>query len=435
MPTEVVMPQMGESLAEGTVTKWLKRVGDRIKLDEPLLEISTDKIDAEIPSPSAGILAKILVAENETVPVNTVVAVIESERLEAGRGRTHSDDVTLTPGDEAQTQSSVQQPSTSNSDARAIPPSVQSAKASSPQDPLPDEPEKPPLSSPFVRRIARENQLNLSHVKGSGTRGRIRKEDVIRHLQHASPSAAVQAGTAEPPSEVVFTGPTAVVPMTPMRRQIADHMLASRRTSAHVTTVFEVDLTEVVRIRERSIEEFRWRHGTGLNYTAFFVRATAIAIKWFPIFNASVEGTNIVYKRDVNIGVAVALESGLIVPVIKRADEKTLGAIALAVQDLAERARSKRLRVEEVQDGTFTVTNPGMFGSLFGSPIIHQPQVAILAVGTIQERVAVRNSAIAIRSMAYLSLSYDHRIIDGAVGAQFLARIKAVLENWNEPVL
>jgi 2-oxoglutarate dehydrogenase E2 component (dihydrolipoamide succinyltransferase) len=435
MPIEVLMPQMGEGLAEGTVTKWLKRVGDGIELDEPLLEISTDKIDAEIPSPAAGILAQILVAEKETVPVNKAVALIESESLDANRRGTHSDDVTVTPTDVGQTHSSAQQSSTSNVGSCAVVPSVQSAKASPPRSPLRDGPEKSSLSSPFVRRIAREHGLNLSDVKGSGTRGRIRKEDLVDHLQHASPSAVEPPGTAEPSSELVFTGPTAVVAMTAMRRQIADHMVASRRTSAHVTTVFEVDLTEVVRIRERSMEEFRSRHGTGLNYTAFFVRATAIAIKSFPIFNASVEGTNIVYKRDVNIGVAVALESGLIVPVIKRADEKNLVGIALAVQDLAERARSKRLRVDDVQDGTFTVTNPGMFGSLFGSPIIHQPQVAKLAVGTIQERVMVRNNAIAIRSMAYLSLSYDHRIIDGALGAHFLARLKAVLENWNERVL
>ena len=425
MPTEVIMPQMGESLVEGTVTKWLKRVGERVELDEPLFEISTDKVDAEIPSPASGILVNILVNENQTASVNAVVAVI--------------DEIDVSPAQKEPAES-----------IGAIPPigpilrsepQTEDSRATPPQEPSRSGPAPRPLSSPFVRRIAREHQIDLSTVRGSGTGGRVRKEDTARHIQHDVASAAATTSDGLSDHELqqtfqpAFSGPVAVVPMTAMRRQIADHMLGSRRISAHVTTVFEVDMTEVVAAREGAVAECHRRHGFKLNYTAFFVRAAALVVKEFPVFNASVDGTNIVYKREVNIGVAVAMSTGLIVPVIRRADEKNVLGIARAVNDLADRARSKRLRVEDVKDGTFTVTNPGVFGSLFGSPIINQPQVAILAVGVIQQRAVVRNNAFAIRSMAYLSLSYDHRIIDGALGAQFLGRLKAVLEKWTEPVL
>jgi pyruvate dehydrogenase E2 component (dihydrolipoamide acetyltransferase) len=437
MSTNVIMPQMGESIAEGTVTKWLKKVGERVERDEVLFEISTDKVDAEIPSPTAGVLVNILVRENETAAVNTVVAVIDSEdnRVETekaldGRPKQAQDRApTATPLESGSPPIPLRQAS----------PLFVSPVASGADNPV--------LSSPLVRRIAREHQVDLSHIRGTGLGGRIRKQDILSHLQQGAATDAAQERNVQvrraPPSneplppapEIVFSGPTTVVPMSPMRKRIAEHMLASRRTSAHVTTVFEVEMTKVAAIRERHAEEFERRHGFKLNYTAFFVRAAAETIKAFPVFNSSIDGANIVYKRDVNIGVAVALETGLIVPAIRNADEKNFLGIARAVQDLAERARSKHLRVEDVQGGTFTITNPGMFGSLFGSPIINQPQVAILAVGMIEQRAVVRDNAIAIRPMVYLSLSYDHRLIDGEVGARFLGRLKAKLEDWNEPVL
>ncbi len=439
MHTDVIMPQMGESIAEGTVTKWLKKVGDRVEADQLLFEISTDKVDAEIPSPVAGILAKILVKENETVAVNTVVAVIESA---------------ITPGVGAFDKESLESlPDHGSGSVSAAPEFVSSASSirqasvlfASPETSAAG-PEDKVLSSPLIRRLASEHQIELSHVRGTGTGGRIRKEDLLAHLRQTTETdiATGLDGQAHgacsnlppaSPSAIVFSGPTAVVPMTPMRQQIAEHMLASRRTSAHVTTVFEVEMAKVASVRKQYVEECTQRHGVKLTYTAFFARAVTAVIKAFPVFNSSIEGTNIVYKRDVNIGIAVALKTGLIVPVIKRADERSLLGLARAVQDLAERARSKRLRVEDVQDGTFTITNPGIFGSLFGSPIINQPQVAILAIGAIQQRAVVRDGGIAIRPMVYLSLSYDHRVIDGELGARFLGQLKAVLEEWSEPVL
>jgi pyruvate dehydrogenase E2 component (dihydrolipoamide acetyltransferase) len=443
MSTNVIMPQMGESIAEGTVTKWLKKVGERVERDEVLFEISTDKVDAEIPSPTAGVLANILVRENETVAVNTVVAVIDSEntRVETAVDENSSERALDGLPEQAQDRAPTSTPLESGSPPiplRQASPLFASPVASGADNPV--------LSSPLVRRIARENQVDLSHIRGTGLGGRIRKQDILSHLQQGAATDAALERNAQvrrapsnesppPAPEIVFSGPTTVVPMSPMRKRIAEHMVASRRTSAHVTTVFEVEMTKVVAIRERHAGEFERRHGLKLNYTAFFVRAAAETIKAFPVFNSSMDGTNIVYKRDVNIGVAVALETGLIVPAIRNADEKNLLGIARAIQEIAERARSKRLRVEDVQGGTFTITNPGMFGSLFGSPIINQPQVAILAVGMIEKRAVVRDNAIAIRPMVYLSLSYDHRLIDGEVGARFLGRLKAKLEDWNEPVL
>jgi pyruvate dehydrogenase E2 component (dihydrolipoyllysine-residue acetyltransferase) len=416
MPTNVIMPQMGESVAEGTVTKWIKKLGDRVERDEPLFEISTDKVDAEIPSPASGILAKILVKENETVGVNTVVAVIDGE--------------------------GVEKPATAEPVQTAKP----AATAAAPTAPRPAPPATRPSgkirSSPLVRRIAREHSVDLALVPGSGLGGRVSKKDILTHLAQAGPAAASPVAPAAPKApptpaapRMVFTGPIETVAMTPMRRQIAEHMILSERTSAHVTTVFEVEMSRVFDLRARSAAEFERRNGLKLTYTPFFVRAAVEAIKEFPIFNSSVEGSNILYRRDVNIGVAVALETGLIVPVIKNADEKNFLGLARAVQDLAERARTKRLSVDDVQGGTFTITNPGVFGSLFGTPIINQPQVAILGVGIIEKRAVVRHDAIAIRPMVYLALTFDHRIIDGAVADQFMSRIKAVVENWDEPVL
>jgi len=417
MPTKVIMPQMGESVAEGTVTKWLKKVGARVERDEPLFEISTDKVDAEIPSPASGVLTQILVKENETVAVNTVVAWIDGEaEAEAIRGEAPV--------------------------VAAAPPPA--PVAVTPRPPVEAPPPPAPTvagkvrSSPLVRRIAREHHVDLTEVRGTGLGGRISKKDVLAYLAHptaAGPAVAGPPSSAPAAPRMVFTGPTEVVPMTPMRRQIAEHMVASKHTSAHVSTVFEVEMTKIVGVMARHGEEFERRHGLKLTYTPFFVRAALEAIKEFPILNSSVEGTNIVYIRDVNIGIAVALETGLIVPVVKRADEKNFLAIARAVKDLADRARTKHLSVDDVQGGTFTITNPGVFGGLFGTPIINQPQVAILGVGAIEKRPLIRHDAIAIRAMVYLVLTFDHRIIDGAVADQFMSRIKAVLENWDEPVL
>jgi 2-oxoglutarate dehydrogenase E2 component (dihydrolipoamide succinyltransferase) len=433
MPTNVIMPQMGESVAEGTITKWLKKLGEHVDRDELLFEISTDKVDAEIPSPAAGTLSQILVKENETVAVNTVVAVIDGEGA-----------AVAAPAAEAGEEAAA--PPTPAAALPLEPAATESVptEAGGPTAPSPAE----TRSSPLVRRIALDYHVDLTQVRGTGLGGRISKKDILAYVEQRQAAAAGRTAAArEPlvqpppatvqptPSASTLAGPTQVVPMTPMRRQIAEHMVTSKRTSAHVYTVFEVEMSKVVQARERQRDEFERRYGFKLTYTPFFVRATVEAIKQTAVINASVDGANIIYKRDVNIGIAVALETGLIVPVIKRAEEKNFLSIARAVQDLAERARNKRLSVEDVQGGTFTITNPGSFGGLFGLPIINQPQVAILAVGAIGKRPVVRDDAIAIRSMAYLALSYDHRVIDGAVGEKFLGHIKQALENWDEPVL
>jgi 2-oxoglutarate dehydrogenase E2 component (dihydrolipoamide succinyltransferase) len=434
MPTNVIMPQMGESVAEGTITKWLRKAGEHVGRDEPLFEISTDKVDAEIPSPAAGILSQILVKENETVAVNTVVAVIDGEGA-----------AVAAPAAEAGAE--VAAPP---APAAALPPAPAAAASVPTAAGGPTAPTAPAAarSSPLVRRIAHDYHVDLTQVRGTGLGGRISKKDILAYVEQRQSAAAGRSAAAReplvqpPPAPVqpaplpsTLTGPTQVVPMTPMRRQIAEHMVMSKRTSAHVYTVFEVEMSKVVEARERQRDEFERRCGFKLTYTPFFVRAAVEAIKQIPVINSSADGTNLIYKRNVNVGIAVALETGLIVPVIKQADEKNFLGIAQAVQDLAERARNKRLSVEDVQGGTFTITNPGSFGGLFGLPIINQPQVAILGVGAIEKRPVVRDDAIAIRSMAYLSLSYDHRVIDGAVAEKFLGHIKHTLENWDEPAL
>jgi pyruvate dehydrogenase E2 component (dihydrolipoamide acetyltransferase) len=435
MATNVIMPQMGESIAEGTITKWMKKVGEHVDRDEPLFEISTDKVDAEIPSPAEGILTQILVKENETVAVNTVVAVVDGEG--AGVKAPTAAEAT-TPSPEAPS------PAPAAPVTAAAPPSVTPLAA---EDEESGEGEEV-RTSPLVRRIAREHNVDLSEVKGSGLGGRVSKKDILDFIDQRRASAspappmpvAAPAPIAPPvaqatPSPVTFTGAAQIVAMTPMRRQIAEHMVMSKHTSAHVYTLVEVEMTRVVGARERFKQDFEERNGIKLTFTPFFVRACVEAIKELPVINSSVDGTNIIYKRDVNIGIAVALENGLIVPVIKRADEKNFLGVARAVQDLADRARSKRLSVDDVQGGTFTITNPGSFGGLFGLPIIHQPQVAILGVGAIEKRPVVRDDAIAIRHMVYLSVSYDHRVIDGAVAERFMGKIKKILESWDEAVL
>ncbi len=425
MPTNVIMPQMGESVAEGTITRWIKNVGDRVERDEPLFEISTDKVDAEIPSPAAGTLKRILVHENQTVEVNTVVAEIEGEGAETPRPSSRQDASPLAAGTFQKIHTYVEAPSHART-AEGV------------------------RSSPLVRRMAKEHGIDLGSVHGTGLRGRISKKDILDFLSSGAGSKPAPAAPSAPsaaasPSSVppvgaaaramLFTGPTQSVPMTAMRRQIAEHMIASKRTSAHVNTFFEVEMTRIADTQMRYGAEFERRNGIKLTYTPFFVRAAVEALKRFPIVNSSLDGGNVIYKRDVNIGVAVALETGLIVPVIKHADQMNFPGVARALRDLADRARSKRLKVDDVQEGTFTITNPGIFGSLTGTPIINQPQVAILGVGVIEKRAVVRNDAIAIRPMVYLALSFDHRVLDGAIADQFMATIKSVLENWEEPLL
>ena len=432
MPTNVMMPQMGESVAEGTIIKWLKKPGDHVERDEPLFEITTDKVDAEIPSPAAGVLAKILAAENETVAVNTVVAIIN------GQGTAEA---TSVPAE-------VKDAPTPEAEAPPLAPAAPATTEilpvapASPVDAV--QPGKKLRSSPLVRKMAREHNVDLSQLKGTGLGGRISKRDILRFLEGRTPALA-GAQTAKPGGvrkpavtfgqTITFTGPTHVAAMTPQRRLIAEHMIASKKTSAHVTTIFEVDMSRIAQVRGHMAEEFARSQGLKLTYTPFIARAAIEAIRQFPVFNSSLEETNIVYKQAINLGIAVALETGLIVPVIKHAESKNFAAMARAVQDLASRARSKHLNVDDVQEGTFTITNPGIFGSLFGTPIINQPQVAILGVGVIEKRPVIRDDAIAIRSMAYLMLTFDHRIIDGAVADQFMAYLKNCLETWEEPLL
>jgi 2-oxoglutarate dehydrogenase E2 component (dihydrolipoamide succinyltransferase) len=421
---------MGESIAEGTITKWMKKVGERVERDEPLFEISTDKVDAEIPSPAAGILTQILVKENETVAINTVVAVVDGDGAAAA-------------GKPAEATAEAHAESAAPAKPVHEAPSEAHASIEVEQEATEDEDVR---TSPLVRRIARENNVDLNDVKGSGLGGRVSKKDILDYLDQRSapaptapPAPIAPAPVAPPPvvapAPVAFTGAAQIVPMSPMRQKIAEHMVMSKHTSAHVYTLVEVEMTKVVGTRERYKKEFEQRNGIKLTYTPFFVRATVEAIKELPIINSSLDGTNIIYKRDVNIGIAVALENGLIVPVIKRADEKNFLGVARSIQDLADRARTKRLNVDDVQGGTFTITNPGSYGGLFGLPIINQPQVAILGVGAIEKRPVVRDDAIAIRHMVYLSVSYDHRVIDGAVAEHFMGKIKDILQNWEEAVL
>lgn len=418
--TDILMPQMGESIVEGTVTRWLKKVGDHVERDEPLFEISTDKVDVEIPSPASGTLAEILVEEGRTVAVNTVVARI---------------------GDVA----AVPSPATTEA-VPSAPPSPDVAPAPSVSAPPSRQKLAPGLGflSPVVRRMARINNIDLTQIKGTGANGRITKADIEAYLASRRAAVSAPAPSAEPiaPPPVPVSPPpppvsagARVEPMSVMRQKIAEHMVLSKRTSAHVTSVHRVDMTRIVKLRERIKEEFQQRYGFGLTYLPFVVRATVEALRAFPIFNASIDGTNIVYHQEINIGIAVALDNGLIVPVIRQADEKTIAGLQRAIVDLASRARARALKPEDVAGGTFTITNLGSFGSLFGTPVINQPQVAILGLGAIEKMpVVVEDDAIAIRSMAYLALTFDHRLIDGALAGQFCTKVKQVLENFQDAV-
>lgn len=422
MKVDVVMPQMGESIAEGTISRWLKQPGDVVRRDEILLEISTDKVDAEIPSPAEGRLVEIYHQAGETVPVNTVIGRIETDVSVSVPARPIEDEASAKRAAAQGTGS----PTPDRSQERPVTESVQAS------------PQRQPIrSSPLVRRLAREHGVDLQLIQGTGMSGRVTKRDIMSYLESrralmTAPAEEAQVSPAQVPAYQPGDA-VEIVPMTPMRKTIAERMIQSRRSSAHVTTVFEIDMTRVVKERQALKAEYEQRHGVRLTYLAFIAQACVEALKAFPILNASVSGDHIIYKKEINLGIAVALDWGLIVPVIKRADEKSLVGLAKAIQELAQRARQKQLSPEDVQAGTFTITNPGVFGSLFGTPIIYQPQVAILGVGAITKRPVVLDSdAIAIRSMAYFSLSFDHRLIDGAVADQFMAHIKHTLEKGHQ---
>jgi 2-oxoglutarate dehydrogenase E2 component (dihydrolipoamide succinyltransferase) len=448
MRVDVTMPQMGESIAEGTITRWMKAVGETVGRDEPLFEISTDKVDAEIPSPAAGTLVEVKHKEGETVPVNQVVGVLETE---AGAAASAPAPAPAPPSPKA--------------------PEVQQSKAPRPDEPIvPGAPRSPepyaakpaqgsaqPVASgdgggfvsPVVRKIAAEHGLDPSRVPGTGAGGRVTKKDILDFIEKGGKAAAAPAPTRPQAAPAPAPAPRPVeapgagsgerverVQMTQMRKRIAEHMIESRRTSAHVHSVFEIDVTHMMKLRQQFKGVYEERHGVKLTVTPFVVRAIVPALRAFPVVNSSVEGEEIVYKKDINVGIAVALDWGLIVPVVRNADELSMAGLARRINDLAERARTKKLNPDEVQGGTFTITNPGIFGGLYGLPIINQPQVAILGMGGIQKRpVVLDGDAIAIRQMMYVSMSYDHRVVDGAVADQFLAMVKKNLETFDEAQL
>ena len=450
MPTDVVMPQMGESIAEGTIVRWIKKIGDKVDRDEPLFEISTDKVDAEIPAPAAGVVTEIRHKEGETVPVNTVVAVIG----EAGEARATTPTGPAKAGPhEATAPVSTPKPS----------PQADGSVSQAAPAPIPTAPPRPSpagaavqarsepdsvirqRSSPLVRKIAKEHNVDISQLRGTGISGRVTKDDILGFLgqegQERREGRESREKPATPPRPAPAMAPPPFKPgasdhvekMSAMRKRIAEHMVMSRRTSAHVHSVFEVNFSRIATVREKKKAEFEAAGGK-LTFMSFILKAVVDALRAVPVVNASVDGDNIVFHKNVNLGVAVALDWGLIVPVIKNADEKNLLGLSRTLADLAARARAKQLKPDEVTGGTFTITNPGVFGALFGMPIINQPQVAILGVGNIEKRPVVIDDAIAIRPMGYLTLGYDHRLIDGAVADEFMSHLKQTLENWDPAV-
>jgi pyruvate dehydrogenase E2 component (dihydrolipoamide acetyltransferase) len=419
--TEVLMPQMGESITEGTITKWLKKVGDTVQRDEPIFEISTDKVDAEIPSPAAGVLSEIKVPEGKTVTINTVVAVIGGATGKAAA-----------PVAAAPAPAKAAPAAAPAAAAPAAAPSAEHAR-----------------SSPLVRKIAKENSVDLSQVPGTGASGRITKEDILGYIEGgakpaaAAPAAAAPAPVAAKPIAAAAAAaaplPGELVPMSKMRSIIAQRMVESKRTSPHVHTVFKVDMTRIVKLREKEKTKYEQRNGVKLTYMPFITRAAIVALRKHPIVNGSVEGDAIRYNKNINMGIAVALDWGLIVPVIKQAEEKNFLGIARAIVDVADRARGKKLAPDEISGGTFTLTNSGIFGEQFGTPIINQPQSAILGIGGLNKEPEVitdkeGNDFIAIRSIQRFTLGFDHRIVDGADAGKFMSDFKAYLENWNEDI-
>jgi pyruvate dehydrogenase E2 component (dihydrolipoamide acetyltransferase) len=469
MAVDVVMPQMGESIFEGTITKWLKKPGDKVERDEPLFEISTDKVDAEIPSPSAGVLKEIKIPEGQTVPIQTIVAVID--------GAAGASAPVPAPAAAKPAPAPAQQPPAPAA-AKPTPPAPVAAPASAPAASTPAAAASGTgteriHSSPLVRRMAKEHGIDLTLLEGTGAAGRITKEDIESAIAAQSGASAAPAvaptapgATARPappppppapaaapgapavhgtqyipalqvgvPRERIYFGSYEVQPLSVMRQKIAEHMVASKHVSAHVYSVEEIDMSKIAALRAKAKDEFEKRYETKLTFMPFFVKATVAGLRAYPTLNASLDGTNMVLHKEVNVGIAVALDWGLIVPVIKNADEKNLLGIQRNLNDLAERARSKKLKPEEVQESTFSITNPGVFGGLFGLPVISQPNVGILGLGAIEKRPVVINDSIAIRSMCYITLSYDHRVVDGAIAHQFLHKVKDTLENWSEPLV
>ena len=436
--TNVMMPQMGESIAEGTIVRWIKKVGDAIDRDEPLFEISTDKVDAEIPSPVAGVLTEIRVKEGETVAVNSVVAIIGGADEAVAALPVAAPPLADTPPADGLPEAAVGQAETPKASA-SVPQGLelqpsQARESASPEAAPTREELRRQKSSPLVRRIARDHNIDIGRIRGSGLSGRVTKHDILSFLEsgRAASSSQRDAGVAPPAGPIFKPGENVqIVPMSIMRRKIAEHMVLSARTSPHVYSVYEVNFARVSALREKKKAEYE-AAGAKLTFTAFIARAAVEALRQFPIVNASIDGDNIVYKKDINLGIAVAIENGLIVPVIRNADEKSLMALSRAIDDLANRARTKKLNPEEVQGGTFTITNPGVFGALYGLPLINQPQAAIMGVGAIEKRAIVIGDAIAIRPMCHITLGYDHRLVDGADGGRFLAFFKERLENFDE---
>jgi 2-oxoglutarate dehydrogenase E2 component (dihydrolipoamide succinyltransferase) len=475
---------MGESIFEGTITKWLKKPGDKVERDEPLFEISTDKVDAEIPSPSAGVLKEIKVGEGKTVPIQTVVGVIDAAGDGAGAAKAaapaQAPAPAATPKAAEPARASSPAPSTRPQIVPPAPAARPAASASSPtaaSGPGLAAPSRPAgeriHSSPLVRRMAKEHGIDLATIPGTGAGGRISKQDIEAYLaggaqpsveaaeppsgnvaEFAPPTPPPQRAAAPPPPppatsggqahvafesavprEKMYFGNYEVQPMSVMRQRIAEHMIASKHVSPHVYSVDEIDMTKVASLRAKAKDEFEKRYETKLTFMPFFVKAAVAGLRAFPTMNASLDGTNVILHKEINIGIAVALDWGLIVPVIKNADEKNILGIQRNLNDLVERARTKKLKPDEVQESTFSITNPGVFGGLFGLPVISQPNVGILGLGAIEKRPVVINDSIAIRSMCYVTLSYDHRVVDGAIAHQFLHKVKETLENWSEPVL
>jgi pyruvate dehydrogenase E2 component (dihydrolipoamide acetyltransferase) len=460
MAVDVVMPQMGESIFEGTITKWLKKPGDKVERDEPLFEISTDKVDAEIPSPSAGVLKEIKIPEGQTVPIQTVVAVIDGAGAAAASA----------PAPAAAPPAPAAKPTAAPASAPAAAPAAASTAVPQANGAAASTTERV-HSSPLVRRLAKEHNIDLTTLEGTGAGGRITKEDIeaaIAGQSAAAPAASAPATisaarpTLQPPPPATVAAPGApaahgtqyvpalqigvpreriyfgnyeLQPLSVMRQKIAEHMVASKHVSPHVYSVDEIDMSKVAAIRAKAKEEFEKRYETKLTFMPFFVKAAVAGLRAYPTLNASLDGSNVVLHKEINVGIAVALDWGLIVPVVKSADEKNLLGIQRTLNDLAERARSKKLKPEEVQEGTFSITNPGVFGGLFGLPVISQPNVGILGLGAIEKRPVVINDSIAIRSMCYVTLSYDHRVVDGAIAHQFLHKVKETLENWSEPLV
>ncbi|HSS19061.1 MAG TPA: 2-oxoglutarate dehydrogenase, E2 component, dihydrolipoamide succinyltransferase [Pyrinomonadaceae bacterium] len=469
MSTEVVMPQMGESIAEGTITKWLKQVGDHVERDEPLFEISTDKVDAEIPSPAAGTLTEIRFKEGDTVEINTTVAVLDGGAAAPAPAEPEApvEAAKAAPADVAPQSAQTEAAAATEAEVTAKPaPAPLAPKPDPAPSPAATSEAKPPAakaapapaatgngrkaetaedlrrtkSSPLVRRIAQEHGVDIAGLEGTGMSGRVTKNDILSYIESGSPAVSAGATAKQAPPQLV-SAPAPVKPaegdrveqMSVMRKKISEHMVMSRRTSAHVTTVYDIDMTRIAKIRDQHKDSFFERTGTKLTFMPFIFQAVNNGLRKFPIFNAQVSGDQIIYKRDINLGMAVALDWGLIVPVIKRADDLSISGLARAANDLADRARTKQLKPDEVGGGTFTITNPGVFGGLFGTPIINQPQLAILGVGKIEKRAKVLTSGdgedyIAIRTMAHFALSFDHRVIDGADAERFLAFVKDQLE-------